>query len=264
MKIAAGQIVSGANKSENLAEIERLTALAASDGADLVVFPEFAMYYTPMQHPEFLRQAETLDGDFVSALARIANSHDVMLVAGMHERIEGEDRAYNSLVVVSPQAGLTNVYRKQHLYDAFGFKESDFLLPGEVKSPTTFEVKGVKVGLLTCYDLRFPEAARMHADAGVQVLAYPAAWMPGPRKEDHWNTLARARAIENTIYVAAVSQGPPLGTGGSLLIDPNGLVLGELGESNGVIAANIEPERVEQVRAFNPSLVNRRYTVSPA
>lgn len=263
MKIAAAQIVSGANKQENLAEIERLTALAASEGADLVVFPEFAMYYTPMQNPEFLRQSEPLDGEFVTALARLADAHDVVLVAGMHERIDGEDRAYNTLVIVAPGDGLIGVYHKQHLYDAFGFKESDYLHPGETQHPTTFEVDGVKVGLLTCYDLRFPEAARTHADAGVQVLVYPAAWMPGPRKEDHWSTLARARAIENTFYVAGVSQGPPLGIGGSLLIDPTGLVLGELGESNGVAVATIKPERIEQVRAFNPSLVNRRYTVSP-
>lgn len=264
MKIAASQIVSGTNKAENLVEIARLAAQAASDGADLAVFPEFAMYYTPRQDSAFVQQAESLDGEFVTALRKIADEHGIMLIAGMHEKIDGEDRAYNTLVAVAPQDGLVGVYHKQHLYDAFGYKESDFIRPGELDGPITIEVGDVKVGLLTCYDLRFPEAARTHADAGVHVLVYPAAWMPGPRKEDHWNTLARARAIENTMYVAAISQGPPFGTGGTLIVDPMGLVLGEIGEANGIAVAHIEPERIEKVRSFNPSLANRRYAVSSA
>lgn len=264
MKIAAGQIVSGTDKSENLAEIAKLAAKAAAEGAQVVVFPEFAMYDTPSLDQAFLDEAEPLDGAFVTALGKLADELNITLIAGMHERIEGVDRAFNTLVAVAPASGLIGVYHKQHLYDAFGFKESDFICPGVLDDPTMIEIYGVKIGLLTCYDLRFPEAARKHADAGVHVLVYPAAWMPGPRKEDHWNTLARARAIENTIYVAAISQGPPVGTGGSLIIDPTGLVLGEIGEANGIVVATIDPERIEVVRSFNPSLANRRYTVIPA
>lgn len=265
MKIAACQIVSGTDKSANLAEIERLAREAAAEGAKLAVFPEFAMYDTPTLSKEFLAQAEPLDGAFVTALKRIASDHGISIVAGMHEQIVSEDRAYNTLVAVDPERGVVGIYRKQHLYDAFGFMESDYICPGGTDAPTTFELDGITVGLLTCYDLRFPEAARVHADAGVDVLVYPAAWVPGPRKEDHWKTLARARAIENTIYVAAISQGPPtVGTGGSLIVDPTGLVLGELGEANGLVIARIDPERIEKVRSFNPSLKNRRYAVVPA
>ena len=96
------------------------------------------------------------------------------------------------------------------------------------------------------------------------MLVYPAAWGPGPRKEDHWKTLARARAIENTFYVAAVSQGPGIGTGGSLIVDPMGVTLAGLGEVSGVAIANIERERIASVRAVNPCLMNRRFAVTVA
>lgn len=264
MRIAACQIISGTDKAVNLRQIEQLAGEAAAEGADLAIFPEFAMYAVPALSSEFLTQAETLDGAFVGELKRIASEHGIAIVAGMHEAIDGEDRAYNTLVAVDAEGRILGAYRKQHLYDAFGYRESDFICPGPLEAPVTIEVSGVTAGLLTCYDLRFPEAARTHADAGVHVLLFPAAWVPGPRKEDHWKTLARARAIENTIYVAAISQGPPkVGTGGSLIIDPFGLVLGELGEANGVAVARIDPARIEQVRAVNPSLANRRYGVEP-
>lgn len=265
MKIAACQMASGTDKNENLKEIARLTAEAAAEGADLAVFPEFAMHYPPVLSKEFLADAESLDGHFVGELKKLAVQHGLTIIAGMHEEIPGDERAFNTLVAVGPDGELKGVYHKQHLYDAFGLVESDYICPAPLDGPVTFELDGVKIGLLTCYDIRFPEAARRHADAGVDLLVYPAAWAPGPRKEDHWNTLARARAIENTIYVAAVSQGPPIaGTGGSLIIDPMGLVLGELGEASGVAVARIDAARVEHVRSFNPSLKNRRYTVTPA
>lgn len=265
MKIAACQMVSGTDKVENLRLIAGLAAEAAAEGASVAVFPEFAMYDTPNLTAEFLGEAESLDGSFVTALKQIAREHGLVIVAGMHESIEGEDRAFNTLVAVRPDGEVAGVYHKQHLYDAFGFKESDFIRPGTLSDPVTVDVDGVRIGLLTCYDLRFPEASRRHADAGVHALLYPAAWVPGPRKEDHWNTLSRARAIENTVYVVAVSQGPPtVGTGGSIIVDPTGLTLGELGEASGVIVAKIDPARVAAVRDFNPSLANRRYTVAAA
>lgn len=264
MKFAIGQMVSGEDKAANIAEITRLTEEAAATGARLVVFPEFAMFDVPSLDEHFVAEGEPLDGPFVSALAALSTRTGVAIVAGMLEAIPGENRGYNTLVLVTPEDGLAKVYHKLHLYDAFGILESDFIRPGEIEGPVTFDIDDVTVGMLTCYDLRFPEAARQHADAGVHLLLYPAAWMPGARKEDHWNTLARARAIENTLYVAAVSQGPAIGTGGSLIVDPMGLTLGELGERSGVVAADVVPDRVSQVRSVNPSLANRRFTVVPA
>ncbi|WP_152926220.1 carbon-nitrogen hydrolase family protein [Microbacterium sp. GCS4] len=261
MKFAIGQMVSGDDKAANLAEITRLTEEAAANGARLVVFPEFAMYDVPNLDSAFVEQGEALDGPFVTGLAELSRRTGVAIVAGMLERIDDEPRGFNTLVLVTPDEGLSRVYHKLHLYDAFGFLESDHIRPGDIDGPVTFTIDDVKVGMLTCYDLRFPEVAREHADAGVDLLLYPAAWMPGARKEDHWNTLARARAIENTLYVAAVSQGPGVGTGGSIIVDPMGITLGEIGESSGIAVADATPARVAQVRAVNPSLANRRFTV---
>ncbi|WP_407359572.1 carbon-nitrogen hydrolase family protein [Microbacterium sp. LBN7] len=261
MKFAIGQMVSGGDKSANLEEITRLTEEAAAAGARLVVFPEFAMFDVPNLDAEFVKQGEALDGPFVTALAGLARRTGVAIVAGMLESIDDESRGYNTLVLVTPDDGLSRVYHKLHLYDAFGFLESEHIRPGDTDGPVTFTIDDVTIGMLTCYDLRFPEAAREHADAGVDLLLYPAAWMPGARKEDHWNTLARARAIENTLYVAAVSQGPGVGTGGSIIVDPMGITLGEIGESSGIAVADATPERVAQVRSVNPSLANRRFTV---
>ncbi|PRI11250.1 carbon-nitrogen hydrolase family protein [Leucobacter massiliensis] len=264
MKLAICQMVSGDDKEANLREIERLAEAAAEAGADLAVFPEFAMYDVPVLGPEFVAHAEALDGPFVQGLSRVADRTGVTLIAGMLEEIPGEDRGYNTLVAVAPHTGLAAVYRKLHLYDAFGLRESEHIRPGDIGAPVTLEVGDATVGMLTCYDLRFPEAARQHADAGTDVLVYPAAWMPGPRKEDHWNTLARARAIENTFYVAAVSQGPAIGTGGSLIVDPMGATLVEIPEVSGVAVAEIRRQRIAEVRAVNPCLVNRRFTVAAA
>ena len=264
MKLAICQMVSGEDKAANLGEIRRLTGIAAEAGAHVAVFPEFAMLHTSQLSASFVAEGEPLDGPFVQELSLLAEQTGVTLVAGMLEAIPGEDRGYNTVVVVTPGEGLTHTYHKAHLYDAFGFKESEYIRPGDLDGPVTFQAHGVTIGILTCYDLRFPEAARQHADAGADLVLYPAAWVPGPRKEDHWKTLARARAIENTGYVAAVSQGPGLGTGGSLIVDPMGLTIAELGDGVGIAVAEIFPERVADVRATNPCLHNRRFTVAAA
>ncbi len=116
-------------------------------------------------------------------------------------------------------------------------------------------------GVLTCYDLRFPELARALADRGADALLVPAAWVQGPLKEDHWMTLARARAIENTSYLLGSCQVSSMYSGRSLIVDPLGVVVASLGEQPGVAVAEIGAERVAAVRARLPSLQHRRFTV---
>ena len=115
----------------------------------------------------------------------------------MFEVSDDPDRPYNTLVVVD-RDGLRASYRKIHLYDSFGYKESDRLLAGPVE-PVLVDVGGFRVGLMTCYDLRFPELARELVSRGAELLVVPSAWVAGPAKVDHWRTLATARAIENTV-----------------------------------------------------------------
>src|SRR5690606_29802910 len=117
-------------------------------------------------------------------------------------------------------------------------------------------------GQLTCYDLRFPELSRSLVDRGADLLVLPAAWVRGPLKEMHWSTLVRARAIENTCYVAASAQTGATCSGNSMVVDPQGVVVGSLGEQEGVFTVDIDTQRVRDVREINPSLTNRRYPVA--
>lgn len=150
-------------------------------------------------------------------------------------------------------------YRKIHLYDSFGFKESDVLSAGATE-PVVVEVNGWRVGLMTCYDLRFPELGRLLADEGAEVIVVPAAWVAGERKVQHWQTLLRARAIENLAYVVGVGQPAPRYCGHSTVIAPNGDVLVEAGGPDEVVLdAVLERSLLTEVRRVNPSLDNRRF-----
>ncbi|NDU73975.1 hydrolase, partial [Actinomadura sp. DSM 109109] len=235
VRVAVAQFASGVDKERNLAAVGGLVADAAGQGARVVVLPEFAMFTAPAIDRRFVDSAEPLDGPFVTALGDLARRHDVHVVAGVNERLDDADRVSNTLVALAPGRGIVAEYRKMHLYDAFGFEESAVVRPGEIGEPETFAVDGVTFGMQTCYDARFPEVTRRIVDAGADVLALPAEWVPGPLKEDHWRTLVRARAIENTIYVAAADQCAPAGAGNSMLVDPMGVVVAALGEGTGVV-----------------------------
>ena len=114
----------------------------------------------------------------------------------------------------------------------------------------------------TCYDIRFPEVSRALVDAGADLLVVPAEWVRGPLKELHWRTLLTARAIENTVYVAAADHAPPIGAGNSMVLDPMGVELVTIGENSDVAVAFPTRERLADVRRINPALTLRRYRVS--
>ena len=259
MRIAIGQTPGSPDKEANLALIADQIAVAATDGADLVTFAEYAMYKQPVRDVGFLEEAESLDGPFATRVRELARQHGCAVVVGMQERIDGERRAFNTLLMVDAAGEDIGAYRKVHLYDSFGGTESTWVRPGELDQQLVFDVGGLRMGTMTCYDLRFPEMARVLVDHGAEVLLIPSAWTPGPRKEDHWRTMVRARAIENVAYVVAPGMAPPIATGGSLIVDPMGAVLAELGEQVGVVAADCTRERLDEVRRRNPALEHRRY-----
>ena len=184
-----------------------------------------------------------------------------MIVAGLVERAAA-GRIRNALVAVDG-AGLLAVYRKQHLYDAFGQSESRWIEAGEIGVAATFTVDGMTFGLMTCYDLRFPEVARILVDAGAEALVVPAEWVRGPLKEHHWATLLTARAIENTAYVIAADHPTPVGVGHSAVIDPQGVTIAGIGTGEGIALADVDPAAVARVREVNPVLRLRRYRVVP-
>ena len=262
--IAVAQFAPGDDPAANLREITRLAALAASRDARVVVFPEYSSYFTPAAGEDWLAASEPVGGAFTTALAELADELGVHLVAGMIERLSGEERRVaNTVVVVAPGEGIVARYRKLHLYDAFGQQESEWVAPGDISEPELFEVGGLRFGLQTCYDARFPEVTRRIVDAGADVVCMPAEWVRGPLKEAHWRTLTTARALENTMYVAAADHAPPVGAGNSMIVDPMGVEVATIGETTDVAVAWLSRERIDAVRRVNPALALRRFEVRP-
>lgn len=252
LRIALVQLAASRRPEENR---ERLAALEVPP-ADLVVLPEVFQRDLGSPQDDLGPDAEDLDGLFVAELTAKAAEHGGTWIAGMIERTE-DGRPFNTLVVVDG-SGPRASYRKIHLYDSFGYLESDRLVAGE-RRPVVVDVGGVRVGLMTCYDLRFPELARELSRAGADLLVVPAAWVAGPRKVAHWRALATARAIENLAYVAAVGQPGPRYSGHSLLVDPRGEVVTETGEADDqVLLGDVRLDLVAEAREENPSLANRR------
>ncbi|MCM0621105.1 carbon-nitrogen hydrolase family protein [Nocardioides bruguierae] len=251
LRVALVQEAAGLEPAENRGRLADLVP----DDADLVVLPEVFARDFGAAGSDVAPFAEAVDGPFGTELARVAAARGTTVVAGMIETSPDPARPYNTLLV---RGGATAEYRKIHLYDSFGYRESDRLTAGPLDEPAVVEVGGVRVGLMTCYDLRFPELARRLVDAGAEALVVPAAWVAGDRKVDHWRTLVRARAIENTVHVLACGQPGPRYSGHSLVVDPLGDVLAEAGEGPTVLRAEVDAVRLAEARRTNPSLSNRR------
>ncbi|MDR6415590.1 carbon-nitrogen hydrolase family protein [Pseudarthrobacter sulfonivorans] len=258
MRIALGQLESGTDIQANLAVMDRFAAEASRGGAGLVAFPEYATYEKKKVDATFPEVAEPLDGPVCQELAATARRHRIALVAGVVETSEDPGKAYNTLVAYGPDGGRLAFYRKIHLFDAQGFGESTFIKPGASTSPVVFEHGGVRFGLMTCYDLRFPELARSLADAGGHVLLVCSSWVPGTHKTEQWLALNAARAIENSVYVAGVCQAPPVSVGRSVLVDPMGVVELDLGLDAGVRTVDVSLETVARVRESFPMFRQRR------
>jgi predicted amidohydrolase len=261
--VAVGQFSAGTDKEANLTALAALTEQAAAAGARLVAFPEYSMYATRALDAGILDSAEPVDGPFATKVAELAARYRIRVLYGMNEALPGERRVANTLLAFGPDGELLTSYRKVHLFDAFGFAESDWVTPGDPAQLCTFDLDGLRFGAMTCYDLRFPELARRLTEAGAQALLVPAQWAPGPQKEDHWRLLARARAVENTVYLLAADQCAPTGAGNSVVVDPMGVPVAGVAEAAGIAVTVLDAERVAAVRRRLPSLRHRRFRVEP-
>ncbi|MGY4643545.1 nitrilase-related carbon-nitrogen hydrolase [Cellulomonas sp. URHB0016] len=261
VRITVGQVEVSDDRAANRQLVAEAFAVAAHRRSDLLVLPEYASAFE--QHGVGAAYAEPLSGPFVTLLRERAAATGVAVIAGT--LLPGTDgRAVNAVVGVDGTGRLVGVYRKVHLYDAFGQRESDRLEAGPADaSPLVMEVAGVRFGVLTCYDLRFPESARRAVDAGADALVVPAAWADGELKAMHWRTLAIARAIENTAAVVAVGQAGAGVVGRSVVVGPDGVVGLELDEAAGIRTVDLDAAALAAVRERNPSLANRRYRVVP-
>ncbi|MFF8816932.1 nitrilase-related carbon-nitrogen hydrolase [Leucobacter sp. NPDC015123] len=266
MKIAAAQFAPTADVRDNLARAEALAEDAAAAGVGLLVLPEESMVQTGLVTGSLAPVADDHWAEFSDGLRAIAARHRIALIASGLEP-SGTPRPFNTILAVDSDGALSGSYRKLHLYDAFSYQESGRVQPGD-ELPPVVQLGGVRVGLVNCYDLRFPELTRSLVDAGAEVIAVTAAWMTGRNKEDHWSTLLRARAIESTTWVVASGNSAPDCVAGSKIIDPMGIVVADAGEPEvGWCAAEVSGDRTAQVRRVLPALANRRidlaYTVRP-
>ncbi|MDT0156726.1 carbon-nitrogen hydrolase family protein [Microbacterium sp. ARD32] len=259
--VAVCQFAPQDDRAQNRRRIAELVAEAARRGARVIVLPEYSSFFVDPMDRSLAVNAEALDGEFVQALQRLAAEHGAVIVAGLVERADA-GRVRNTLVAVS-DAGVQAVYRKQHLYDAFGQTESDWIEPGNTGQTSVFEADGIRFGMMTCYDLRFPEVARTLIDAGADALIVPAEWVRGALKEHHWSTLLTARAIESTAYVIAADHPAPIGVGLSQVIDPQGVAVAGVSSGEGIAVAPLDPALLARTREVNPVLRLRRYRVVP-
>jgi deaminated glutathione amidase len=260
-RVALGQFGAGTDKEANLQRILALHAEAAASGADLVVFPEVAMFTTVDHTFDIVPVAEPLDGPFVTRLREAAVRNGAAIVAGMYESgPAGARKVHNTAVAIGTDGALLGAYRKIHMFDAFGFRESDHDQPGDGEL-LLFTLAGVRFGVTVCYDLRFPELFRALAERGADVILLPTAWVHGHLKELHLSTLSRARAIENTVYFAAADQTGAGYSGNSELIDPMGATVASIGEAEGLAIGTVDTDRVAEVRRKVPSLQHVRHDI---
>ena len=264
MKAAVVQFKASTNKEDNLTKIISYISKAASKNAALCAFPEFMMFYTSSsQTPKQLANlAETINGNFVTTIAKAVKENQIQVVGSFYEKSRKKDRVYDTSFLISKSGKVLSTYRKIHLYDALGFKESNKMVSGSrITKPVKTSIG--KIGMMICYDLRFPEMARSLATAGAEVLVAPSAWVKGNMKEEHWVTINKTRAIENGCYVIAPDQVGNIYCGRSLVVDPYGKILLDMKKKQGIGFVNIDLNKVKQTRKILPLLKSRRTDIYP-
>lgn len=253
LRVAAAQLTAGSDPATNLATATDAVRRAASEGAELVALPEAtsACFGT-----DLASVAEPLDGPFATGLRKVAADLGVVVVAGLFEPA-ADGRVHNTLLATGP--GVEATYRKIHLYDAFGSRESDTVAPGN--SLVSFGYRGLTVGLATCYDLRFAGQFTDLGRLGAGLVVVPASWGAGPGKEEQWDLLTRARAADAQAFLLACDQAyvppvgaDPLGIGRSSLTGPLGQTYARLDAAPGILHGTVDTEVVDGIRARVPIL----------
>ena len=260
--LAVCQLKVSVDKADNIARAEKMVREAAALGARIVALPE--MFNSPYQTVLFPAYAESYpDGDTVRMLARVANEAGIILVGGSIPERDGEF-VYNTSFIFGPDGRLLGRHRKMHLFDVdlpgLSIKESSTLGPGA--GYTVVDAGFAKIGVCICFDVRFPELARLMALGGIQVMVVPGAFnmVTGPA---HWELTMRARAVDNQFYVAAASPARDendkyVAYGHSMIVDPWGEVVQRAGTDEEIIMAEIDPARIDEVTSRLPLLPQRR------
>ena len=252
-----------ADKLENIRALEPWMERAAAAGADLVALPE--MFCCPYETPNFPRYAEPAGGAAWTACAQLARQYGVYLSAGSMPELGEDGRIYNTAYVFDRQGRQIARHRKMHLFDIAvdggqHFKESDTLTAGQ--DVTVFDTEFGKIGLCICYDIRFPELARLMALAGARAILVPAAFnmTTGPA---HWELTFRARALDNQMFYFGTSPSRDLSAsyhawGHTIAVDPWGSVIAQMEEGPDMQTVEVCLDQVEPVRRQLPLLAHRR------
>jgi len=262
MKVAVVQFKASTDKEINLKIIINYISNAAKNCAELVAFPEFMMFYTNSSQTsnQLANLAETINGSFVNTIANAAKENHIQIVGSFYEKSRKKNQVYDTSFVINKSGKVISTYRKIHLYDALGFRESDKMISGsKITKPVKTSIG--KIGMMICYDLRFPEISRSLAVAGSEILIVPSAWVKGNMKEEHWITINKTRAIENGCYVIAPDQVGNIYCGRSIVVDPYGKILLDMKKKQGIGYVNIELKKIKQIRRILPLLKNRRPNV---
>jgi len=263
MKIALIQLNSRENKEENITKALQYIDEAALKGAEFILLPEYIDYMGDVSKK--LSIAETIPGPTSIRFSEKAKEHGIYInIGSMHEFIDGK-QAYNTSVLFDDMGDMIGKYRKVHLYNAefedrISSKESDHIKAGD--ELVTAETKFGTVGLTICYDLRFPELYRSLALQGSKIIFAPAAF-PSYTGSLYWETLLKARAVENQCFVVATGQ---IGKssedttcyGNSLIVDPYGTVVAKAAEGEGVTIHEINLASVDEMRHNMPTFSHRR------
>ncbi len=261
-KVAIVQFKASTNKNQNLNKILDYIEKASKKGAKLCAFPEFMMFYTTSsQSPNKLASlAETINGNFVKTIAKHAKKNSIQVIGTFYEKSQKKNRVYDTSFLINKLGKVVSTYRKIHLYDALGFSESKKMVAGsKIAKPTDTSIG--KIGMLICFDLRFPEMSRALASSGSEILVAPSAWVKGEMKEEHWITINKTRAIENGCYLIAPDQVGNIYCGRSIVVDPYGKILLDMKKKQGIGFVNISLDKVRKTRNILPLLKNRRIDI---
>ena len=223
----------------------------AGKETELIVFPEYCMGFPQEGLSRMYLEdlAEPLTGEFVTAVSEVSKRLQVAVVMPIYEKDNGA--VYNTAVVID-RGKVLGGYRKVHLFDALGYRESDMFRAGS--NPAVFKVGEMKFGLVICFDIRFPELVRAEVMSGAQAVIAPSAWYAGPLKEEQWQSLLMARAQENTSYMIGVGNANRACIGRSVVVDPLGVKLIDLGAGDRIGFCEVEEIRIRKAREIMPLL----------
>lgn len=263
LSVALVQLDATGDVAANIARAVDLAGEAAAGGARLVALPECLQYRGA--DDGYRASARSIPGEHTAPFVEVAQRHGAWILVGSLAEASGDPaRPYNTSVLISPDGMIAATYRKIHLFDVAvdaGPADTESIRASAGDRAVVTDVDGVMVGMSICYDVRFPELYRTLALAGAEVLTVPANFTERTGR-DHWETLLRARAIENGAWVIAPAQiGGPSGHqsfGRSMVIDPWGTVVAQAPDTVAIVRADLDIDRVAAVRRQIPALANRR------